>query len=304
MARGQCNWNDPLSRGEAQQSTGLREEISLAARRFNAWWEGYAFNADDERRRIRLDLGLTREEGLKNIDAMAMALWGAGRLDPGDPAWTLRHARALSLPLKAEIAVLGAGAGAPLSDLRTATRWKLRGYSRFPEQRKRSPLQSYEAASMRLERGVVDGGLCFFELHRERDPVSLSVFAGEISKAGAPFSFVDFAAARRGMRLDSCFRSPLSGSLQTTDQLIKIIEAGGFRVSETVDETRSFIPLIATGWSRWRDAYQLGSQDSDPLARAAFLRTLGQLAHIWAERFDALRAGHLRVVRIQARRIS
>ena len=277
--------------------------MSLAARRFNAWWEGYAFDAEEERRRIRLDLGLTREEGLSAEDAIAMALWGAGRLDPGDPAWTLRHARTLGLPLKADVAILGAGAGAPLNDLKTATRWKALGFSRFPERRKRNRLETYEAAAMRLERGIVDGGLCFFELHRERDPASLALFAGEIAKPGAPFSFVDFAASRRGTRLDSCFRDPLNGNLQTAEQLAAIIEGGGFRISETADETRSFVPLIAEGWARWRDAYRLGGENSDPARRSAYLRTLGQIAHIWAERFDALRAGHLRVVRLQARRL-
>ena len=90
-------------------------------------------------------------------DAVASAIWGEGRFDPGDAAWTMRHARTLGVSLRARIAVLGAGVACSLRDLKAGTRWRLAGYSRTPEQAKGQRIYPYETAMSRVSRGAAGG---------------------------------------------------------------------------------------------------------------------------------------------------
>jgi hypothetical protein len=279
-----------------------RDRLKFESRRFNAWWEGYDFDAGRERAAILADADAAdTPEGPLELD-IARSIWGEGRLDPGDPAWTMRHARTLGVSLKAEIVILGAGAGAPIKDLKHGTRWKLSGYSRIPSKIKGLDVIPYEAALTRINRASANGGISFFELHRDQDPAMIALFAAELVKPNAPFAFVDFTVARRGARLKSCFAEPWTGSPRQTDQFAELIEKSGFRVNDATDETRAFLPLVSRGWARWRSAYSRALEFSDRRLRAEYLRLLAGYAHLWAERFDAIKAGQLQVTRILARR--
>lgn len=283
-----------------------RGRLEFESRRFNAWWEGFAFDRDAERAAIAAasaagNLQTTIASANPEQD-IAQAIWGEGRLDPGDAAWTMRHARTLGAALKADIVILGAGAGAPLRDLKNGTRWKLSGYSRSAARIKGFDVIPYEAALTRLNRASADGGLCFFELHRDADPAMMAMFAAELVKPGAPFAFVDFTVARKGARLKSCFAEPWGGSPRHGEQFSELIEKSGFRINDCVDETRAFLPLIVRGWARWRGAYARALEFPETRARADYVRMLAAFAHLWAERFDAIKAGQLQVTRVLARR--
>ncbi len=282
-----------------------RERVQFESRRFNAWWEGYAFDASKEHAAIAASAGEPARASMGPFDQeIATAIWGEGRLDPGDPAWTMRHARTLGLSLKSDVVILGAGLGGPVRDLKNGTRWKLSGYARVKERIKGHDIIPYEAALTRINRASADGGLCFFELHRDLDPAMIGLFAAELVKPNAPFAFVDFTVARKGARLKSCFADPWGGSPRSSDQMAEMLEKSGFRITDVVDETRAFLPLVARGWSRWRDAYARALILSDKRERADYLRLLASFAHLWAERFDAIKAGQLQVMRFQARRKS
>lgn len=279
-----------------------RERLQFESRRFNAWWEGYAFDAAAERAAIAAQADRPdAPDGAFEHD-IAKSIWGEGRLDPGDPAWTMRHARTLGVALKAEVVILGAGAGAPVKDLKVGTRWKLSGYSRIPSKIKGLDVIPYEAALSRINRASADGGISFFELHRDQDPAMIALFAAELVKPNAPVAFVDFTVARRGARLKSCFADPWGGSPRQADQFAELLEKSGFRIVDTVDETRAFLPLVTRGWSHWKSAYARALEFSDKRARAQYLHLLAGYAHLWAERFDAIKAGQLQVTRILARR--
>ncbi len=281
---------------------GWRERVSFESRRFNAWWEGFAFDAARERATIAADAVRARETHLPAEQEIATAIWGDGRLDPGDAAWTMRHARTLGVELKAEIVVLGAGLGGPVRDLKNGTRWKLSGYARIKDRLKNLDVIPYEAALSRINRASAAGGISFFELHRDADPAMIALFAAELVKPNAPFAFVDFTLARKGARLKSCFADPWNGSPRPADQMTDLLERAGFRVADATDETRAFLPLVARGWARWRDAYSRALEMSNARMRADYLRLLAQYAHLWAERFDAIKAGQLVVTRFQTRR--
>ena len=80
------------------------------------------------------------------------------------------------------------------------------------------------------------------------------------------------------------------------------IDEAGFRVVDTGDETRSFLPLIAQGWASWKGAYEEAKSIKDPRQRVDHLQMLSRYAYLWAERLDALKAGQLQVTRFQTRR--
>jgi hypothetical protein len=276
--------------------------LALAGRRFNAWWEGFAFDESAERAQlIRERMDARAPARLPLHQEISQAIWGEGRFDPGDAAWTMRHARTLGADLKAVVVMLGAGAGGPVLDLKNGTRWKLTGYSRITARFKALDVSPYEVALSRINRAAADAGLCFFELHRDPDPAMIAMFAAELVKPNAPFVFVDFTVARKGARLKSCFADPWDGAPRQSDQVSEMLDRAGFRVSDTHDETRAFMPLISRGWAHWRDAYTraLALPAGE---RANYLRSLGAYAHLWAERFDAIRTGQLQVTRFQARR--
>lgn len=284
--------------GNTLRAPGLRARIAISGRRFHAWWEGYAFDADLERADIAERYGAPAGAG--GVEAgVAEMIWGAGRREPGDPAWTMRHARTLGLPAKARVIVFGAGGGAPLRDLKAATRWKVSGLAREPAHAPGVALSTYEQALTRPAKVEADGGLILFDLHRDPDPVAFARFAGGLLKPGAPVSIVDFATARKGVRFKSCFADAFP---RTAAETIRSLKESGFAVSDTIDETRIFAPLIAKGWARWRRVYETARAAPDARRRAAALRFLADYAHVWAERLDALKSGQLQVMRFQARK--
>ncbi|MEO0879877.1 MAG: hypothetical protein AAFY22_09195 [Pseudomonadota bacterium] len=279
--------------------------MALAGRQFHAWWEGYEFDAAAERARLARSFGFSasgRDAGYVAEDEIAQAIWGAGRLEPGDALWTMRFARTLGADARARVVVLGAGAGGPLRDLETATRWKISGLSRYAGKARGVDLKHYDQVMTRINRARAEAGLCFFELHRDPDPRSFAAFAAELVAAGGPFTFVDFTLARKNARLKSCFAAPWQGTPRPVADMEKALDSGGFRVVETTDETRSFLPYIMAGWSHWRAAFDEARSMQDARARLEHLTALNRYAHLWAERLDAIRAGQLRVVRFQTRR--
>lgn len=281
----------------------LPSRIALAGRRFNAWWEGYDFNEAAERANILSGRTIAKEPPRFAVhDDIPQGIWGDGRFDPGDAAWTMRHARTLGADLKAAVVVLGAGAGGPIRDLRNGTRWKLTGYARIPARIKALDVSPYEVALKRINRAAADAGLCFFELHRDADPAMIAMFAAELVRPNAAFVFVDFTMARKGARLKSCFADPWDGAPRPADQVADMLDKSGFRVGDRNDETRAFLPLITRGWARWRAAYARAQDLPKSGQRADYLRALGAYAHLWAERFDAMKAGQLQVTRFQTRR--
>ena len=279
--------------------------MALAGRRLHAWWEGYAFDATMERSRLARAHGINTALGQNNYraeDDIAQSIWGPGRLGPGSSIWTMRFARSLSIPVRAPIVVLGAGAGGVLRDLKTATRWKVSGFSSFAGDARGVDLNSYDQVMRRVNKAAAQAGLCFFELHRDPDPKAFVEFSAELVRTGAPMTFVDFTAARKGRGLKSCFAAPWTGAPKLSGDVASVIESGGFRIVDTSDESHVFTPLIAKGWANWKNAYSEASSITDPVIRAEYLLALSRYAHLWAERLDALRAGQLQVTRFQTRR--
>ncbi|MEL7488485.1 MAG: hypothetical protein AAGJ87_14865 [Pseudomonadota bacterium] len=284
---------------------GLRTNVALTGRRFHAWWEGYAFDAAVERNRLARAHGFSAtrgNEGVRAEDEIAQAIWGAGRLEPGDPLWSMRCARTLSVPLRSRVVVLGAGAGGPLRDLKSATKWRLSGLSRYRGPARGVDLKSYDQVMSRMNKAAAHGAISLFELHRDPDPQAFVMFASELIAPGAPATFIDFTMARKTGRLKSCFSAPWSGAPRQAGDYEAMLKKAGYAVHDVSDDTRAFLPLISAGWANWQSAYNEALAVQDAELRGVFLQTLARYAHLWAERRDALKAGQLLVTRFQAQK--
>jgi len=286
---------------QAFELSGLHARMAFAGRKFHAWWEGYAFDPARERAALAAEFANSSGAASRHGGIIEQAIWGEGRLDPGSPAWTMRFARILSLPVKANVIVFGAGAGAPLNDLRHGTKWKVSGLTRAVGYSGHG-MRSYDEALQKLQRASAAGALSFFEMSSDADPAAFSRLAAELLLPGAKLVCVDFAVTRKGARLRSCFPPYMKGAPRAVDEYERALSGAGFSVNGTLDETAAYLPLIAEGWSSWRRAYDVIRQIENMKQRARLMHALAAYAHLWAERFDALKSGQLRVMRFQAAR--
>ena len=286
----------------AAKFPNLRAKLIYERRRFFAWWEGYAF--DDEVERAALLARFGGDDALtarSKEHIVAEAIWGAGRLEPGSPAWTMRLARMLEIPLRARALVFGAEAGAPVNDLVHGTRWKTTGLTRVSWANS-AKLRTYATAMERIRRNEADGALCLFELHRETNPKPLIELTHNLVRPGGAIVFADYTSARKGARLRACFPDQPSSVLRTETELFSLIAGAGLLRDECFNDTSTYLPLIAAGWASWRRTYNLIADVKDVALRQELMRALSDHAALWAERYEALRAGMLRVTVIRARK--
>lgn len=268
--------------------------LAFAGRRFHAWWEGYAFDEAAERARLQANLPIGGgASGRPAHEIVAEAIWGAGRLAPGSPAYTMRYGRMLSLPVKARVVVFGAGAGGPLEDLDHGTRWKVTGFT-HSSAATGGNLKPFGEALGRINKSGADGAISFFQLTSDANPLVFAEFAAEFLETGAKAVFADFAVVRKGARLPKCF--PAGAMPKTESEYRDALRAAGFVIEEAGDDTAAFLPLVAQAWSSWRRAYDAIGAIEDHALRAALLRSMSQQAKLWAERFEALKSGQLRVI--------
>lgn len=276
---------------------GLQARLAYAKRKFHAWWEGYAFDEAAERAAVMARFpNAVGASGRAVNDIVAEAIWGEGRLSPGSPAWTMRFARLLSLPVRANVLVFGAEAGSALADLKHGTRWKVSGFTRC-ENIRQHDLRSYDAALKQLHTASAAGALSFFELCKESDPLAFARFTSELLLPGAKAVFVDYTVARRGARLRSCFPAPQDGAPRTQTDYQNALTEAGFSVLDAANETSAFMPLVTQGWAGWRHAFAGISNIENIKMRADLMRALSAHAQLWAERYDALKSGQLQVIR-------
>ncbi len=274
----------------------MSARLALASRRFHAWWEGYAFDEAAERAALqaRLPIG-GGASGRPAEEIVAEAIWGAGRLEPGSPAYTMRYARMLGLPVKANVVVFGAGAGGPLNDLDHGTRWKVKGFTRS-KSAAGGNLKSYGGAMGRMNKSDADAILSFFQLSGDANPAAFAEFAAEFMDSGAKAVFADFAVVRKGARLSKCFPAGTGASPKTESEYRDALRAAGFVIEEAGDDTAAFMPLVAKAWSGWRRAYDAIRTIEDATLRADMLRAMADHARLWAERYEALKSGQLRIL--------
>ncbi len=277
----------------------LRTRTALALRRFSAWWEGYDFHPALEAADVERALAPAFQPAFD----IPQLIWGPGRDEPGDAAWTMRHARALGLGHGSRVTIFGAGAGGPLRDAKTGARWRVSGLGRRAYRVRGLDLRSYDETQGALDRQSADGALVFFELHRDGDPAAFARYCGEFLKPGAPVAVIDFALARADSRVRAAFDGLLPGAPRLSSDYVRILRDSGFAVNDVGDETRLFLTLVSRGWTNWRRAYDAAAAVSDARLRTEAVRYLSDYAGVWAERFEALKSGALQVTRILARRL-
>ena len=286
----------------ATELGGLRARLDYTGRQFHAWWEGYAFDRDAERAAVAAKHAGVFVD-LPANEVLTGAIWGEARAEPGSPSWTLRFAQLLSLPLKAQVTVFGSSAGALLDDLSNGTRWKMMGFSRGAS-RKRRNLHTYDDALNQISARPAQGGLCFFELGMEKNPAAFAALCAQAVVPGATVVFIEYVAVRRGVRLRGCFPDRPNYGVRNDTEFEKMLREAGFSIADTRDETSGFMGQITAGWAGWRSAYDAIRGLEDGVRRAELMHELAREAKLWAERFDAMKSGQLRVVAFRAIRKS
>ena len=289
------------SRSTIQRLPGISPKLAYIGRRFHAWWEGFAFDEALERQSILLQHsrpGRALSTISDQADLVAEVIWGAGRIEPGSPAWTLHLARSLMIDTKARVGVLGAGRGAPLNDLKTGTRWQVTGYARracpYPGVR----LNDYSYMRNRHVRADMAGAMILFEAHRESDAAIPFAMMDRLLMPGGKAVAVDFTIPRREVRLNAAFASPWQGNPQPISVLREAAAKVGLEIVSEIDDTPTFIPLIQQGWAGWRAAWQILNGTEDNRLRSSLITLLGAHAMLWAERLEAMQAGYLQVTRL------
>lgn len=278
---------------------GVMPKLDYAGRRFYAWWEGYGFDPGLERRAVLLQPGSAKSLSTMTdrADYVSEVVWGPGRLMPGSATWSMQLARSLMIDARAKVVLFGAERGGMLQDLGKGTRWSVTGYAKRTTLSRAGNLQNYAKVRRRLGKPTFDGALMLFELHHEAEPTQLLRLMAEKMKPGSKGLVVDFTSLRKNVRLKSAFAAPWQGSLRQAVDYENVLDGVGLTVTSTVDETKSYIPLVARGWAGWRYAWQILSDVGDNRQRATLLRLMGEYAALWAERHDAMQSGQLQVTR-------
>ncbi len=286
----------------AAKLPSVRARLAFAARRLHAWWEGYAFDEAAELAALQAMLPVAGSPSGRPIeDIVAESIWGHERLEPGSPAWTMRYARMLGLPVKARVVVFGAGMGGPLTDLAHGTRWKAQGFT-HAKAAQGPHLRGYDGAMGRMNKARANGALSFFQLSRDANPAAFSEFVAEMLVPDARVVFADYAVVRKGARLPRCFPAVSRGAPKTETEYRDALRAADLVVDEVGDDTAAFLPLIEHGWAGWRQAYTAMTHVEDMALRAKMLHALSAHACLWAERYEALKSGQLRVMFLRASR--
>jgi len=274
--------------------------LALAGRRFHAWWEGYAFDEAAERAALQAQLPIGGA-GRPVQEIVREAVWGAGRCAPGSAAYTMRYGRMLGLPLKANVLVFGADAGGPLEDLDHGTRWKVKGFTHL-KSAARGDLNFYGDAMGRMNKSEADGAISLFQLSSDANPSAFAEFAAEFLTPGAKAVFADFAIVRKGARLSKCFPTTRGAMPKTESEYRDALRSAGFVVEEAGDDTAAFLPLITEAWAGWRRAHDAIQSIEDENLRIEMTRAFAEEAGLWAERFEALKSGQLRVLFLRCAR--
>lgn len=280
---------------------GLRPKVAYAGKRFNAWWEGYAFDPAYERRatlirqsRKGMALGTTSDQA----DLVAETIWGPGRLEPGNVSWMAHISRALMIDTKASVLVYGAGRGGPIQDLRRTAHWSLTGYGRRASTDMNVRVTSYDRARRRAGRPRFQGGMLLFDLHTDPEPVTLMKMFADMIQPGGKAILVDYSVERRDLRLRGAFQQPWTGLARPVEDYRQAAEQAGFTIGIEIDETSQFMPLVENGWAGWRSAVRMLNEIKDNRERAALMAMFSRYAGLWADRYEAMEAGLLRVSRL------
>lgn len=274
----------------------LQSRLALAGRRFHAWWEGYEFDEDVELAAMRARLSSVGAQGGAAIDdIVAELIWGTGRLGPGSPAWTMRLSRALALRNRSRVFVFGAGAGAALRDLKDGAGHKATGFTHLTNVAGAN-LETYDIAFAQTRKTRAAGALSFFELTRDPTPSSFAQFAAEALAPAARAIFVEFATARKGPILRGAFPTARHGAPKQETEYADVLRRSGFSIERVDDETAYYASLIEAGWVGWRRVYEPICAVRDAALRASMAAAFGEQARLWAERYEAMRSGRLRVL--------
>ena len=293
--------------------------------RLHAWWEGYALEKSPLQSAPLTPHAETVADDVAESAAPAppkdfwgperilvgQMIWGDGFTFPGGGAFAADLAQALDLTKGSVVMDVGCGLGGGTRAIVERYGAKAHGFELSPELARAgdalsakagldlsAPIAAFDLQLPSWPKQHFDAALLRSVLSVVPDKVAFMREIGESLKRAGRLVLLDWALAE-DERQGAAFAAFIAGEarpnyLGTVGQLTYLVETAGFTVRTTEDYTDAFAPIVVAGWARIESMVTAGTLK--PTEGKALLDE----AQLWTRRIAAMKAGELRVARIQA----
>ncbi|MCZ8310768.1 MAG: methyltransferase domain-containing protein [Magnetospirillum sp.] len=312
---------DELSTAGPRDALPKPSQLGLRAR-LHAWWEGYEIDKKRPEQVLRSPRAETKAEpstpptppkdfwGPERI-LVGQMIWGDGFTFPGGGEFAADLAQALVVNKNSIAMDIGCGLGGGTRAIVERFGAKAHGFDMSPELARagdalsakagldlRAPIASFDLEAPDWPKQHFDAALMRSVLSVVPDKVAFVRLVGESLKRAGRLVLLDWALAE-DERQGPAFAAYIAGEarpthLGTVGQLTYLVETAGFTVRTTEDYTDTFAPIVLDGWSRIESMVTAG------MLKPAEGKALLNEAQLWARRIAAMKAGELRVARIEA----
>jgi SAM-dependent methyltransferase len=312
---------DELSTAGPRDALPKPSQLGLRAR-LHAWWEGYEIGKKRPEQVLRSPRAETKAEpstppappkdfwGPERI-LVGQMIWGDGFTFPGGGEFAADLAQALVVNKNSIAMDIGCGLGGGTRAIVERFGAKAHGFDMSPELARagdalsakagldlRAPIASFDLEAPDWPKQHFDAALMRSVLSVVPDKVAFVRLVGESLKRAGRLVLLDWALAE-DERQGPAFAAYIAGEarpthLGTVGQLTYLVETAGFTVRTTEDYTDTFAPIVLDGWSRIESMVTAG------MLKPAEGKALLNEAQLWARRIAAMKAGELRVARIEA----
>jgi cyclopropane fatty-acyl-phospholipid synthase-like methyltransferase len=287
-----------------------QRKLALTRARLHAWWEGEAFDEAAALAAIAEKLKAADQNGPSGADqelfdepplglpprllALA-ALWGEGRIRPGDAAAETEALAALGLGADGVLAVLGAGHAAPLIALASTHAGKIEAFEWREE--------TLEALQYGVRKARLEARVSVVRIDLEAHVFTPEAYDGLISiddfaycgypphlahqivkclKPGAP-ALLDCYVGLRGQELATAFASSFAEpQIRSQAELLQFFTDSGLTLESEDDITGAFMACARQGFK------DLAGRLNEKMLEPAAARELAWEAEAWRMRLKLL----------------
>jgi hypothetical protein len=285
-----------------------KRERALAGAKFRAWWEGVDFDQEAALRAIEENLanppGDDADDALfdplpfdmpPRLDAL-IAIWGEGRLRPGDDTGEALEPARIGLAPEGVLALLGAGLVAPVAAVASAHPGKIEVFEwreesiealkhgvRVAKLDDRVTVTRIDLDAHVWPAGAYDGILSIDDFAYAGHPPHLAHQLAKGLKPGACAvveTYVGFPTPDLATAFASSFAEP---QIRAHGDVLQYLQDVGFTLESDDDLTAEFLDLARQGFKRLGEALG-GSTGIEP----AIARELAWEAEAWRARLKLL----------------
>ncbi len=240
----------------------------------------------------------------------AQWLWGEGNIQPGISDEHISLIDFLTVTKEHSVVVMGTGLGGSARAIsKHCDTWitgfedrswlvptaleqcKMQGLAR------KVTIDKFNLNTLSLTPKKFNAAICLEEMHRYADRERIYQQIGVGLRPRGMFLLTDFIAADDGslIHADCMFKSDGEVNFATRSETVEEIQKFGMGVRNTREITDKYLPLITTGWKRWRVAAERMKKkhgdDIEPLLN----ELIAEHARVWANRIEAIKEKKLAV---------